>query len=108
MRRWLIFTAVLALIAVTAAAVYAWHRHESTVERAVHTRLDERHIAVSWVSCTNDHSVGSRTSMITYYRCDPHARDHAMVCVPFVGDRLATEAELRDLTLNQVFCEGFG
>ena len=85
--------------------VYLWNQHENGIERAVHARLRERGIAAHRVSCSKDHEVATRVSAITYYRCEVHGGDQQRrnglvpageeVCVPFVGERPATEAEVR-------------
>jgi hypothetical protein len=56
--------------------------------------------------------------LITYYRCDLHGEGsgtgmgestaESAVCTPFVGDRIATEDEARQIPFEDSFCEGFG
>ena len=106
---------ILALIAGGALGLYLWNRHENGIEKAVHAQLKERGIAADWVSCSKDHDVTTGASTITYYRCEVQGGDQEMrdglvpageeVCVPFVGDRPATEAEARVIRLEDVFCE---
>jgi hypothetical protein len=117
-RRWLIGLAILALIAGGALGAYLWNRHESGIERAVHAQLKQRGIGAGWVSCSKDHTAAAGATTVTYYRCDLHGEEKARrdglvplggeACVPFVGDRVATEAEARLIRLEDSFCENQG
>jgi hypothetical protein len=115
-RRWLLGLGILALVVGSVLGAYVWYRHESGIERAVHAQVRTRHISADWVSCSKDHTVPTGSTTITYYRCDLHGdtwrRDGIVqtsheVCVPFVGDRVATEAETRFIRLEDVLCDGF-
>lgn len=119
MRQRLIGLFILALFTGAAVGVYLWHRHENGIERAVHAQLRARGINADWVSCHEDHTVRARSATLIYYRCDLHGEDRSRrdgivpvgdseVCVPFVGARLATEAELRPVRLEDGFCENQG
>jgi hypothetical protein len=118
MRRWLIVSAVLALLGASVASVYAWHRHEDNIERAVHLRLKAQGIDPGWVSCSADHTFRTDGSLVTFYRCDLHGEGTASnvgletsesaVCTPFIDGRIVTETEARRIPLEESFCEGFG
>ena len=116
MRRWLIGLVILALFGGGAVGAYVWHRHENAIERAVHAQFRARAVSVVWVSCHEDHTAQVGSSTVTYYRCDLHeeARRDGLVpldsevCVPFIGERVAIEAALRPLRLEDGFCENFG
>jgi hypothetical protein len=108
---------IAALLVGAGVGAYLWYRHENGTERAVHAQLRTRGISADWVSCSNDHTVRAGASTVTYYRCDLHGsqerRDGLVpvgseVCVPFVGGRVATEAEIRLIRLEDGFCENFG
>ena len=117
MRHWLIGLVAVALLVGGAVGASVWHRHENGIERAVHAQLRTRGISADWVSCHEDHTARAGSSTITYYRCDVHVdesrRDGLVpvgseVCVPFIGERVATEAALRPLRLEDGFCENQG
>jgi hypothetical protein len=67
-------------------------------------------LVADWVSCSADHSVGVEGSLtVTYYRCKLHGGEsEGEVCVPFIGRRVATEAEAGRIPLEAVFCENQG
>jgi hypothetical protein len=118
MRRRLIGLAILVLVVGAGVGAYVWYRHENEIERAVHAQVSTRGIGADWVSCTKDHTALAGSTTVTYYRCDLHGgeaprRDGvvpagAEVCVPFVGDRVATEAEARLIRFEDGFCENQG
>ncbi len=118
MRRWLIVGAVLALLGAGVASAYLWHRHEDSIERAVHARLLSPGIDPGWVSCSKDHTVPIGGSLVTFYRCDLHGEStgsgvgkgpaESAVCTPFIDGRIVTEAEARRIPFEKSFCEGFG
>jgi hypothetical protein len=118
MRRWLIVGAVFALLGASVVSIYLWYRHEDNIEKAVHARLDAQGVDAGWVSCSKDHTVPSGATLVTYYRCDIHGEridprvklkpSASAVCTPFVDGRIATEAEVGRIPLEDVFCEGFG
>ena len=100
------------------ATVYLLHRHEDSVERAVHARLLASGIDPGWVSCSKDHTIRSGGSVITFYRCDLHGQgtgsgmgdepSESAVCTPFIDGRIVTEDESRRIPFEKSFCEGFG
>ena len=118
MKRWATALAILALVGAGILGAYVWHRHENKIERAVHAQLRSRGIHANWVSCSKDHTVRVGSMTVTYYQCDLHGESQprndgivpsgSQVCVPFVGDRVATEAEVRHISLEDSFCENFG
>jgi hypothetical protein len=98
------------------ASAYPWHRHEDSIERAVHARLLAQGIDPGWVSCSKDHTLRVSGSLVTFYRCDLHGTASGMgegpsesaVCTPFINGRIVTEAEARRIPFEKGFCEGFG
>ena len=120
MKRWMIVGAVLALLGASVASVYAWHRHEDSVERAVHAQLKATGIDPGWVSCLEDHTVRSGGTLVIFYRCDLHGEgtgtgaglepSESAACTPFINGHVMTAAEARRLRLplEDTFCEGFG
>jgi hypothetical protein len=118
MRRWVIVSALLALLGASVAGVYLWHRHEDSIERAAHARLKTQGIDPGWVSCSEDHTLRSAGALVTFYRCDLHGQgtgwgaglepSESAVCTPFINGRIVTEAEERRIPFQKSFCEGFG
>lgn len=115
MKRSLTALAILALVGAGILGAYLWYRHEGKIERAVHAQLRSRGVDARWVSCSKDHTVKVGATTVTYYRCGLHGESvprndgivpaGSEVCVPFVGDRVATESEVRPIRLEDSFCE---
>lgn len=100
------------------ATIYLWHRHEDSIERAVHAKLKTQGIDPGWVSCSKDHTLRSGGALISFYRCDLHGEGtgsgmgmkpaESAVCTPFINGHIVTAAEARLIPFQRSFCEGFG
>lgn len=100
---------VLALL-FAGGATWAWYRHETPAEQAVHADLLREGHEVDRVSCDLDHATRLAQLSVDFYRCTPHGGDEdGMVrCVAMVGARFLTPAEAQRLPTGVGICQNQG
>jgi hypothetical protein len=108
-RRIAVLGLVLALLFV-GGATWAWYRHETPAERAVHQDLVREGQQVDRVSCDADHTWRLGEKVVAFYTCVPHggAEDGVPRCVALIGSRFLTPAESRRLPIGAGFCMNQG
>jgi hypothetical protein len=111
LRRWIAASLFFfTLLGAGAGTLYAWCRHEDSVERAVRRNLGRVGVSAHWVSCTEDHDARIGSAVVIFYRCYPHGgqEDGVEVCSPFIGGRPLTEAEARHISIETGACRNQG